>query len=86
MIKKLLLVIATLSLCACEKTETLYGNYTHAHIEMGGIVKHYQVDETYYANGYLRFHTSKGWIVMDYKNIILYESEECVLCGVVDYD
>ena len=84
--KDIYLYFLIIGLCACEKTETLYGNYTHAHIEMNGISQHYQVDETYYCNGYLRFHTSKGWITIDYKNIVLYESEECVLCGVVDYD
>lgn len=90
MIKKLLIIIATLSLCACqqERTQTMYGNYKRVHIEMGNVIKHFEIDDMDYSyyGAYTRVHTKKGWISVSTKNIVLYESEECVLCGVVDYD
>ena len=86
MIKKLLLIIATLSLCSCDNGNTMSTQYKHAHLQVENVVRHYDIDKIYVGSNYVAVHTQKGWIETNAINLVLYESEECVLCGVVDYD
>jgi len=85
-----LLFVSILLLTSCESDAHVYTNshqWKHAHINVGdGTVKHYnlsKVRETTY--GAVYFTLSDGTEIKLNTNYVMYDVDNCPLCGEVSY-